>query len=410
MGGNDMKTKLNILLFAFAVMVVAGFSTSCSDDDFTPTIFDTTEYPLDRSLYSFPLDTFVKKNFLEPYNLKFIYRLEDIGSDLQKNLVPASYEKSKELAVLSKYLWYDVYKKVAGEEFLKKYSPRIIHVIGSPAYNPTQGTETLGTAEGGLKITLYKTNELDVSNIDMMNEYFFITMHHEFAHILDQTYQRPSEFNTMSAGLYNVADWGNTHDSIAACQGFVTPYASSQAREDWVEVLANYVTMNDDEWGRLLATASYDWEQIDLEDISDYNKLIKPGCNLDTIGYVKEEQNGELKIVRKVVQRDVDGYVEVNDKGEWTYLEIDNIDGKAMILNKLDMVRVWLKQYWNIDVDVLRDEVLHRQYMTDANGEFVKDSKGRYVNRFITPTLEDPSKTLMDILMEELEAYKALMQ
>ena len=126
-----MKLK-NIFLFASTVVLGMGM-TSCADDDLGASIFDTNDYPLDRSLYTFPLDTFAKKNFLEPFNLKYIYKMEDIGSDLQKNLTPAAYDKAVDLAVLSKYLWYDVYSKLAGDKevFLKLYSPRIIHVIGS---------------------------------------------------------------------------------------------------------------------------------------------------------------------------------------------------------------------------------------------------------------------------------------
>ena len=46
----------------------------------------------------------------------------------------------------------------------------------------------LGTAEGGKKITLYEVNSLDFENVDIevLNEYYFKTMHHEFAHILHQ--------------------------------------------------------------------------------------------------------------------------------------------------------------------------------------------------------------------------------
>ena len=127
-----MKTKIRLWLAAAAVAVGAGV-TSCSDDDFTASIFDTNpaiDY-LDKSSYTFPLDTFCKKEFLEPYNLKFIYRFEDKGSDMNKNLTPPDYDKSVDLAVLTKYLWYDIYKSLAGEEFLKAYSPRIIHVCGS---------------------------------------------------------------------------------------------------------------------------------------------------------------------------------------------------------------------------------------------------------------------------------------
>lgn len=92
------------------------------------------------------------------------------------------------MARLVKYLWFDVYGTVVGEEFLKENGPRIIHLIGSPAYNPISGTIVLGTAEGDIKVTLYSCNDLDPTNIDMMNEYYFKTMHHEFApHLTSKT-------------------------------------------------------------------------------------------------------------------------------------------------------------------------------------------------------------------------------
>ena len=149
-----MKFKTSILVIA-AVVATALQVTSCSEK-LEDSIFDTHEYPLDRSAYTFPLDTFVKVNFLEPYNMRFIYQMEYIGSDKEKNLTPASYENSCKLAVLTKYLWYESYKNQANEHdvFLKKYSPRIIHVIGSRNLNTSSGTETLGVTEGGTKVTL----------------------------------------------------------------------------------------------------------------------------------------------------------------------------------------------------------------------------------------------------------------
>ena len=132
-----MKNMMKTLLFGAIAMTTLGF-VACSDDDMGPSIFDTREYPLDRNAYSFPLDTFLKVTYLEPYNMQFIYRMEDIGSDMTKNLTPASYEKSVELAVLLKYLWLNVYEQYAGQEFLKINAPRIIHVIGSKNLNPSQ--------------------------------------------------------------------------------------------------------------------------------------------------------------------------------------------------------------------------------------------------------------------------------
>ena len=104
-----MKNKLNILILAAVALATINMA-SCTKDDLGPSIFDTKEYPLDRNLYTFPLDTFVKVNFLEPYNMKFLYRMQYISSDKDKNLTPASYENSCKLAVLTKYLWYDAYK------------------------------------------------------------------------------------------------------------------------------------------------------------------------------------------------------------------------------------------------------------------------------------------------------------
>ena len=405
-----MKSKVILLLMAVAGLISIGLTSCGDDDDFTASIFDTKEYPLDRSLYTFPLDTFVKKNFLEPYNLKFIYRMEDIGSDLQKNLTPAKYEQSVKLAVLAKYLWYDVYKKYGTEVFLKENSPRIIHVIGSKNYNPSQGTEVLGVAEGGLKITLYNTNQLNENDIDMMNEYFFKTMHHEFGHILDQTHLRPTEFNLLSAGHYDAAGWQETPDSLSAGNGFVTPYASSATGEDWVETLANFITRDSISWERLLGSASYDWEQIDIDNRTDYTKQLVGVYDIDTIGYLNDRaQNGDLKIYRRVCARNADGTVALKDgKVEW--LHRSGIDGKATILKKLELVQNWMQQYYGMSIYDLRREVQQRQYVTRPDGTFVLDQYGDFINNLTHPVSEGSSETVIESLLKEVEQYKSLMK
>ncbi len=402
-----MKTRINILLLA-AITVLAGF-TSCSDDDFTASIFDTNEYPLDRSQYSFPLDTFLIAQFLEPYNVSFIYRMEDVGSDMDKNLTPAAYDKSVDLAVLSKYLWYDVYEKYGTPEFLKVNSPRIIHVIGSKSYNPSQGTETLGVAEGGLKITLYNVNNLDPRDIDYMNEYFFKTMHHEFGHILDQTILRPTAFNLLSNSSYDASTWSDTPDSVAAGRGFVSPYASSAAGEDWVETLANYVTMDTLTWERMMGAAAYEWELIDCDSYSDYIKKASSAESLDTVGYYKASTSGsDNKIYRRLCKRNADDTVALDENGQVQWLHNSGVDGVAVIKQKLTFVREWLKTNWNINLDDLRREVQQRQFVTNPDGSFVFDKNGLLINKLISPSDSDPSKTLMDVLRDGVNKFKAL--
>jgi substrate import-associated zinc metallohydrolase lipoprotein len=421
--------KLNILLLAFVAFLGITAVMSCSEDDLGDTIFPNVDKPLDRTMGTLPLDTFIKKHMLEPYNMKFIYRMEDIGADMQKNLVPASYDKSVQLAVLTKYLWLDVYKKLAGEKevFLKKNAPRIIHVIGSAAYND-DGSRTVGVAEGGVKITLMETNKLNVNEIEGtygLNNLFFHTMHHEFAHILDQTFQRPTAFDQISTALYDAAGWADKHDSVQCALGFVTPYGSSANREDWVEVLSCYVTWDQERWDQVLNTAKSDWEDIEFTLDSfevrypgayDEQSLLAAGIlpkskyDRDSVGYLHQLSSLEYKLARKIIKRDADGYAQTDSLGNcimdtehW-----DNVDGSEVILTKLDMVRQWLKTNWDIDLDELRKEVQSRQYMTDAAGNFVRDAAGNYVNRLTQPYENNPSKTLIEYLNEEIEGYKKL--
>ena len=65
----------------------------------------------------------------------------------------------------------------------------------------------LGTAEGGMKITLYNVNDINPDKIDinLLNEYYFQTMHHEFAHILHQTKNYDPAFDRITENAISAA-------------------------------------------------------------------------------------------------------------------------------------------------------------------------------------------------------------
>lgn len=426
-----MKSKLYIYILALAGLFSVSLS-SCSDDDMGDSIYDTAYHPLDRSLYTFPLDTFIYENFLRPYNLRFLYKMEDLSSDMNKNLIPCSYEKSMETAVLCKYLWFDVYKQLAGEEFLKEYSPRIIHLIGSASYDPITGDQTLGEAEGGLKITLYKMNSLDVSNVARLNEFVFKTMHHEFAHILNQNYVYPTAFSEISAGRYTPFDWDDVPDSMALTSGFITPYGSSQVREDWAEVIANYIVKDEKTWNQMLNTASAGWEVV-LVDAPKFNKIISGGIyrpetgdpirypgnpDRDSVGYrtyneEKDVQNSggqytKYEVVRKTISRDADDNPILTD-GKMTYLDNDGVDGKAVIEKKLEFARAFYKEHFSISLDELRSMVHSRQYLTNDDGSIKYDADGQPINRLMQPVGDGDDRTLMEVLLDEVKKFEALM-
>lgn len=405
-----MKALFRIVIFALVGSVTAGF-VSCSDDDFTDSIFDTTEKELDKTAFTYPLDAFLRDSFLVKYNLQFLYKMQDIGSDMNYDLVPARYENSLDIAVLTKYLWYDVWEKYGGKDFLRNYSPRIIHLIGSPEYN-NDNTIVLGYAEGGLKITLTNVNGMNLNSIDQLNELFFKTMHHEFGHILHQNYLYPTEFVLISNSLYNPINWSNVHDSIAAAQGFASAYASNQKDDDWVEIIANYLTLDSVKWNDKINSAAFDWEMVSV-DMNTWDKLdakVKAGTAIrDTVGYnweYKNASNNQYNIIRKSVRRDANDYALLDKDGKIQFLKSSGLNGKAILLRKLQMVREYLQKYFSIDIDKLREEVQHREFFYDENGYIMKNPDGTFVNRLVSPLKSNPSMTLMDSLRQDVYKYR----
>jgi substrate import-associated zinc metallohydrolase lipoprotein len=297
-----MKLSLDKILL-ISILGFLGISCEQFDDKFTESVF------VDEQVEKTAFDKYLDNNYLTPYNLSFLYKMSDMGSNISYNLVPTELDKSKRLAILIKYLWFDAYGEVVDQEFLKFYGPRIIHLIGSAAYNPRLGTMLLGSAEEGVKVTLYKCNDFEPENINVatLNEYYFKTMHHEFAHILHQQKTYPKEFETLSAGYYDPSYWQERTASVAASLGCASPYGSSQPREDFVEIIANFIVQSDAWWANLLDLAS------------------KPG--IDVNGAVYQE----------------------------------NLDGKAILQAKIEICRRWLKESWNIDLDALRACVALRQ-------------------------------------------------
>lgn len=288
-----MKKYLYIAMLGLAVCLGLG---SCSEDaPSDPTNFPTT--PVERNAF----DQWLLKNFTYPYNVSFLYKMKDIESDMTKNLVPADSAKSTKLAIIIKYLWFDAYAEAIGPDFIKENVPRVIHLIGSPAFN-SNGTIVLGTAEGGQKVTLYTVNSLTDKNLkdySYLNDYYFHTMHHEFTHILNQKIAYNKSFDKVTASGYVSGDWTNVENVDAQKKGFVTAYAMEEGKEDFAEMLSTYVTSTPTQWEKILSTA---------------------GANM------------------------VD----------------ETLTARQAIEQKLSIVRDYMSKSWGLDIDKLRDAVLHR--------------------------------------------------
>lgn len=379
---------MKISKYILAIMA-AGVLTACSDDKLGDSIFPDNEEQLDPESYTYKFDKWLNDNFRNIYNVDFKYKMEDVETDLQYNLVPATYEKARDLAALTKYLWFDTYKEIwGGPEFLMQHGPRILHLIGTPAYNPNTGTEMLGLAEGGIKVSLFKVNSLDPENINQLNEFYFRTMHHEFAHILHQKKSYPTEFNLLSTGRYDSGTWSSKPIGLMASQGFITPYASAEPREDFAETVANYLTRIPSQYELILWMAERGWSNgadnnnFGSPDDAEYGcyYYIPDAARPDDRRFVLSsvEKDDETLVAIKGVNgeymhtvQEVEEYIaRLNEKVPGGLIAVedkDNINGRDIILQKQKIARSWFKSAWGIDLKVLHDIVQTRQNNFDID-------------------------------------------
>lgn len=300
-----MKNFKYILMLA---LVAVNFLACSRDKLNSQSIFEDVPV-LDESQSTYEFDKYLQEAYLKRYNIAFQYKLSDESTDMDYNLVPVGLEQAKIVAHAVKYLWIDVYDKqlaLAGDTcFIQKYAPRIINVLGSPAINAAQGTETLGVAEGGVKITLYNMNDIDLNNMAWLNKYIFHVMHHEFSHILHQTKSFPKEYERISAGKYDSQSWQYRSDKEAYSLGFVTPYSMSEAHEDFVEVISSYITDTREVW-----------MDRGFEMAADHTHIV----------WIDEDQ-----------------------------------EGTPIINQKITMAKEWLQEKYSITLDSIRAEVQRRQ-------------------------------------------------
>ena len=388
-----------ILYILSLVVVVTSFSSCRTEDDFTDSIFDTSVPVVDPTKATYEFDKWLYDNFVVPYNVDVKYRFDLTASDLQFQLTPADYGRSQLLAHFIRYLFYDVYTKYAGEGFMKQYGPRIFHFIGSSGYNPSTEKINEMTACPQLDPTTNTLlNPYSEEDVDVLNENYFHTMHHEFSHILHQTKAYPVAFGQVTSSSYDPMTW-NERDSVTTHQmGFVTHYASSATYEDFVETLSCIITDNDVRWmNRLINACCKGMRQGDKEDvlvlidsldITNFEDPTKPWNNFKLLKQTHvfnentneyEEEEGYVLAAHRstvtVYNAKSGNYVPMykyedfrtftsfkDDFLPWvSYTTADEIEGINAILKKINIATQWYTENWGLHVFEIRKEVRERQ-------------------------------------------------
>jgi substrate import-associated zinc metallohydrolase lipoprotein len=265
--------------------------TACQDDELSSQSVMTD----DGLQYHDPFDDWLYMNYTVPYNIRLKYHMEDIESEYEYTLAPADYDKAVKVAHIFKYTWLEAYDEICGVDFTRRYVPKVMHLVGSAAY-ARNGTIMMGQAEGGMKITLYAVNQLQLNHTFL--DLYFHTIHHEFAHILHQTKDYPPDFEKISEGRYVSGDWYLETDQHALQTGFVSAYAMSEPREDIAELTAEYITHDADYWQKLMSNAGQQGAAI-------------IGMKLDILrAYMLSAWNIDIDELRDIIQRRVDDVIE----------------------------------------------------------------------------------------------------
>lgn len=299
--------KKNIL-YILPLMLMALVLTSCDKDEIkSESVITADSYKMNQ------FDKWLEVNYVNPYNIDFKYRYEEIESDYNYYTVPAQMENSIIMAHLVKYLCIETYNEVAGIEFTRANFPKMFYLIGEWEYR-NNGSYILGTAEGGRKILLAGINYLDYvlggqwgeqENVaENLNYYYIKTIHHEFTHILNQTRDYPTSFRQVTPSSYvKDSQFEEPYVSAYLKRGFISAYAQTEPREDFAEMVSEYVTHSAEWWQAQLKAAETTW----------------------------------------------DGNPDQTETG------------RELIEQKLDIVRAYMFDTWHIDLDQLRDCILRRQ-------------------------------------------------
>lgn len=323
------------------LLLAAALTTACSSDDALQ-----TESIISGSMTGGPavkndFDRWLEQNFQLPYNIRFKYRYEDIESDFGYYTVPADYEKAIEMAHIVKYICIDSYTEVAGADFTRQTFPKEFYCIGEWEYK-NNGTMVLATAAGGRKILLAGVNHLDEFKRDIaqLTSYYLKTVHHEFTHILNQTKEMPTAYKFITGTSYVSSAWSDfPFDMGYLARGYITAYAQDEDGEDFAEMLSHYVCYSAEQWEEWMNVENYFGVKTD-----------DAGRTEVCIG-TSQDRNPIQFELGKIVSYNSDNY----ELTRVAKTDREAIDAKLLLL------RQYMEQKWNIDIDVLRETILRRE-------------------------------------------------
>lgn len=240
---------MQLLKYYFGLILIA-FFFSCSEEDFIPNQ-NILGLGGDETAQT-EVDDWIYENLIQPYNIDVKYKWDQSELDLNKTMVPIKEDLVVPVMRMIKKVWIEPYETLVGSSFVRQLAPKRYVLVGSPRYN-TNGTITVGEAEGGKKITIFRLNWFSETDKELIQE-IMKTVHHEFGHTMHQTIMYPTDFKMLTPAGYT-SSWNNTDDEEAIKLAFISKYARSGPDEDFVEMIAR-IAVYGPEWYEVRVAAA----------------------------------------------------------------------------------------------------------------------------------------------------------
>jgi len=244
-----MKKYISMIFAACSMLLMF----SCSKDELSSeSIFKEDNYRYTE------FDSWLQRNYVEPYNVRFEYRMPDRETSFNYWVSPPNIKESIMIAKLIKFTTLEAMVEMmsSGDEtedpalFVKSYFPKVLFLVGSFEIS-SSGSTALASAENGLQINILGVNFFEYHKDA---ERIAGTMLHEFTHILDGIHGSPAEFKDITLSDY-VGDRYTSLTDDPYQKGFVSNYARSHYSEDVAETGGRLISLTEEEREAMIAKA-----------------------------------------------------------------------------------------------------------------------------------------------------------
>lgn len=244
-----MKKYISMILAACSVLVLA----SCAKYE----VSSESIFKEENHRYT-EFDSWLQRNYVEPYNVRFEYRMPDRETSFNYWVSPPNIKESIMIAKLIKFTTLEAMVEMmsSGDEtedpalFVKSYFPKVLFLVGSFEIS-SSGSTALASAENGLQINILGVNFFEYHKDA---ERIAGTMLHEFTHILDGIHGSPAEFKDITLSDY-VGDRYTSLTDDPYQKGFVSNYARSHYSEDVAETGGRLISLTEEEREAMIAKA-----------------------------------------------------------------------------------------------------------------------------------------------------------